>query len=75
MRARSVEIQLPGAEKLWFSPKVGNSIELIHNSKCTVLVGSSTISRNTPAAVHLGDKIYIAFEDMETEIEIRYKNA
>lgn len=75
LKARSIEANLSGAEKIWISPKVGNSIELIHNSNGTILVGSQTIAKNTPVMVHYGDKIYIAFEDMESELELRYKNS
>lgn len=55
--------------------KVGNTIELIHYTRCTILVGTQVVNRNTPTILHYGDKVYIAFEDMSTELEIRFKNS
>jgi hypothetical protein len=75
LKGRSLEFVLPNSNKIWFSPKVGSTIELIHNTKCTILVGTQVVNRNTPTILHYGDKIYIAFEDMSTELEIRFKSA
>lgn len=75
LKARSIDLPLPDADKIWFSPKAGNTIELIHSTRCTVLVGTRAVQRNTPAIITMGEKIYIAFEDMENELEIRYKNS
>ncbi|HEX3077392.1 MAG TPA: vWA domain-containing protein [Lachnospiraceae bacterium] len=75
LKDRSVELELPDSSKIWFSPKVGSTIEFIHNTRCTILVGTQVVNRNTPTLLHYGDKIYIAFEDMTTELEVRFKNA
>ncbi|WP_310603427.1 vWA domain-containing protein [Anaerosporobacter sp.] len=75
LKDRSVELTLPDSDKIWFSPKVGSAIELIHNTRCTILVGTQVVNRNTPTILHYGDKLYIAFEDMSTEIELRFKNS
>lgn len=73
LKSRGIDMPLPDAEKIWFSPKVGNSIELIHNTRDTILIGSQSVARNTPIIIHPSDKIFIAFEDMSTELELRYK--
>ena len=75
LKDRSVEFELTDSNKVWFSPKVGNTIELIHNTRCTILVGTQVVNRNTPTILHYGDKVYIAFEDMSTELELRFKNS
>jgi Mg-chelatase subunit ChlD len=75
LKARSIDIPLPDADKIWFSPKAGNCIELIHSTRCTILIGTQAIQRNTPAIIHMGEKIFIAFEDLENELELRYKNS
>ena len=74
LKDRSLDNELPGSNKIWFSPKVGSSIELIHNTRCNILVGSQIVARNTPVMIKMGEKIYIAFEDAVSEIEIHYKN-
>ncbi|BCJ93029.1 hypothetical protein acsn021_05980 [Anaerocolumna cellulosilytica] len=73
LKSRGIDTTLPDAEKIWFSPKVGNSIELIHNTRDTILIGSRTVAKNTPVIIYPSDKIFIAFEDMTTELELRYK--
>lgn len=75
LKDRSIELDLTDSNKVWISPKVGNTIELIHNTRCTILVGTQVVNRNTPTILHYGDKVYIAFEDMSTELELRFKNS
>lgn len=74
LKDRSIELELTDSNKIWISPKVGSTIELIHNTRCTILVGTQVVNRNTPTILHYGDKLYIAFEDMSTELELRFKN-
>lgn len=74
LKDRSIDLVLPDTSKIWIVPKVGNTIELIHNTHCTILVGTQVINRNTPTIIRFNDKIYIAFEDLATELELRFKN-
>ncbi len=61
------------ARKIFFEATEKNTIIFWHRTKCTVYIGNREIDSGQQIDLHYDDKMYIIFENGETEIEVRYK--
>jgi len=69
----NIKIEFPGTEKLEFVAEKNGLVQIANQSDCTVLVGSSILSKNHNHQMEYGDKIHITCSD-ESEMELHYKS-
>lgn len=61
-----------GADRIWFYPKSDNSIELLHNLKGSIFIGTKLISKDIPVTIYSGEKIFISFDESGIEMELKF---
>lgn len=59
--------------RIKFRPVGNKKIEVKHNTNCVILIGANDVLPNIAMEFHIGEKMYICFEDTLSELEIRYK--
>lgn len=68
-----IDESLMEARKIFFEATENESIIFWHKTKCTVYLGNLEVVSGKQVELKYDSKMYIIFEDGETEIEIRYK--
>ncbi len=61
------------SRKIFFEATEKGTIIFWHRTKCTVYLNNKEIDEGQQKELFYDDKMYIIFEDGETEIELRYK--
>ncbi len=61
------------SRKIFFEATEKGSIVFWHRTKCTIYLNNKEIDEGQQIELFYDDKMYIIFEDGETEIEVRYK--
>ncbi len=73
MSFMDIDEGLMESRKIFFEANENEAITFWHRTKCTVYLNNREIASGKQVDLKYEDKMYIVFEDGETEIEVRYK--
>ncbi len=73
MSFMEIDEDLMESRKIFFEANEKEVITFWHRTKCTIFLNNREISSGKQVDFRYDDKMYIIFEDGETEIEVRYK--
>lgn len=68
-----VDENLMEARKIFFEATDKEEINFWHRTRCVVYVNGRLVESAKRVKIKYDDKMYIVFEDGETEIEVRYR--
>ncbi len=68
-----IDENLMESRKIFFEATDNETITFWHRTKCTIYIANKQIESGKQVKLNYDQKMYIVFEDGETEIEIRYK--
>jgi len=63
-----------GVEKIYFVAGKQGSLQVVNDSDCTVLIGSSILVKKRGHLLAYGEKIHVTCEDEVSELELHYKS-
>ncbi len=73
MSFMEVDENLMESRKIFFEANEKETMTFWHRTKCTIYLNNRELSSGKQVELRYDDKMYIVFEDGETEIEVRYK--
>ncbi len=73
MSFMEVDENLMESRKIFFEATEKETITFWHRTKCVVYINNRELADGKQVDLRYDDKMYIVFEDGETEIEVRYK--